>query len=314
MDIIVVSRDRRRTWRFALTARNVLLWMPAAFVLGAVTATAGLVGWAVRGGGVGAHGVPLPPELMDLWSRQVTEQRQELVRAKADAEENARALSQRVALLQAHVMRLDAAGSRMTEIAGLDPEEFNFSQPPPVGGPEAAGSPVALDGDPVLGSLEAFEEKLDARERQMRVLEDILMAGRMQRELKPSGWPVANGYMSSVYGWRADPFNGRRALHQGIDFAAPNGSDVLAVAGGIVSTAAPEDGYGLMVEINHGNGYVTRYGHNQRVLVKPGQKVDKGQKIATVGNSGRSTGPHVHFEVLLNGYVVNPAQYIQAAQ
>jgi murein DD-endopeptidase MepM/ murein hydrolase activator NlpD len=171
-----------------------------------------------------------------------------------------------------------------------------------------------VEGDPVLGSLEAFEEKLDARERQMRVLEDILVAGRMQRELKPSGWPVANGYMSSVYGWRADPFNGRRALHEGIDFAAPPGSDVLAVAGGIVSTAAPKDGYGLLVEINHGNGYVTRYGHNQRVLVKPGQKVDKGQKIAMVGNSGRSTGPHVHFEVLLNGYVVNPAQYIQAAQ
>jgi murein DD-endopeptidase MepM/ murein hydrolase activator NlpD len=311
MDIIVVSRDRRRTWRFALTPRNVLLWLPLAFVLGAVTATAGLVGWAVRGGGAG---VALPSEVAQLWSRQVSEQRQELVRAKAEAEENARALSQRVALLQAHVLRLDAAGGRMTEIAGLDPEEFNFAQPPPIGGPEAAAAPVAVGSDPVLGSLEAFEEKLDARERQMRVLEDILVAGRMQRELKPSGWPVANGYMSSVYGWRADPFNGRRALHQGIDFAAPHGSDVLAVAGGIVSTAAPEDGYGLMVEINHGNGYVTRYGHNQRVLVKPGQKVDKGQRIATVGNSGRSTGPHVHFEVLLNGYVVNPAQYIQAAQ
>jgi murein DD-endopeptidase MepM/ murein hydrolase activator NlpD len=311
MDIIVVSRDRRRTWRFALTARNVLLWLPIAFILGGVTATAALVGWAARGGG---HGAALPPELVQFWSRQVTEQRQELVLAKADAEENARALSQRVALLQAHVMRLDAAGNRMTEIAGLDPEEFNFSQPPPIGGPEAPASPVVVEGDPVLGSLDAFEEKLDARERQMRVLEDILVAGRMQRELKPSGWPVTNGYMSSIYGWRADPFNGRRALHEGIDFAAPQGSDVLAVAGGIVSTAAPQDGYGLMVEINHGNGYVTRYGHNQRALVKPGQKVDKGQKIATVGNSGRSTGPHVHFEVLLNGYVVNPAQYIQAAQ
>ena len=111
---------------------------------------------------------------------------------------------------------------RLTEIAGLDPEEFNFSQPPPIGGPEAALSPMPVEADPVLGSLEAFEEKLDARERQMRVLEDILVAGRMQRELKPSGWPVANGYMSSVYGWRADPFHGRRALHQGIDFAAPH--------------------------------------------------------------------------------------------
>lgn len=311
MDIIVVSRDRRRTWRFALTPRNVFLWVPFVFLLGAVTATAGMIGWAVRGGGAG-H---LPAELAQLWTRQVAEQRAELVEAKAAAEENTRALSQRVAQLQAHVLRLDAAGGRMTEIAGLDPAEFNFSEAPPVGGPEAASaSPASFDADPLLGSLEVFEAKLLERERQMRVLEDILVAGRLQRELKPSGWPVSNGYMSSVYGWRADPFNGRRTLHQGIDFAAPAGADVLAVAAGIVNEASLQDGYGLLVEINHGNGYVTRYGHNQRVLVKPGQKVDKGQKIATVGSSGRSTGPHVHFEVLLNGYVVNPAQYIQAAQ
>lgn len=311
MHIIVVSRDRRRTWKFALTPRNVLLWFPAVFLLGAVTATAGLVGWAVRGGSAGAL---LPAELAQLWARQVVEQRQELEQAKAVAEQNTRALSQRVAQLQAHVLRLDAAGSRMTEIAGLDPEEFNFGQPPPVGGPEATAASQPFDGDPVLGSLAAFEQKLLSRERQMRVLEDILVAGRLQRELKPSGWPVTNGYMSSVYGWRADPFSGRRTMHEGIDFAAPVGSKVLAVATGIVKEAAPRDGYGLLVEISHGNGYVTRYGHNQRALVKPGQKVDKGQPIATVGSSGRSTGPHVHFEVLLNGYVVNPAQYIRAAQ
>ena len=315
MDIIVVSRDRRRTWRFALTPRNAMLWVPAVFLLGVVTTTAGMVGWAARGGSESQVAAIVPAELSQMWSRQVAEQRAELEQAKTLAEENTRALSQRVAQLQAHVLRLDAAGSRMTEIAGLEPDEFNFAEPPPVGGPESVSTePQHVDGDPVLGALEAFEERLLARERQMRVLEDILVAGRMQRELKPSGWPVANGYMSSVYGWRADPFNGRRTLHQGIDFAAPNGSDVLSVAAGVVTEAAPQDGYGLMVEINHGNGYVTRYGHNSRVLVKPGEKVDKGQRIAAVGNSGRSTGPHVHFEVLLNGYVVNPAQYIQAAQ
>lgn len=314
MDIIVVSRDRTRTWRFALSARNVFVWVPAVFVLGALTATAGLVGWAVGGGNAVAAG-SLPAELAQLWTRQVAEQREELTEAKAEAIENTRALSQRVAQLQAHVLRIDAAGSRMTEIAGLDAEEFNFAQEPAVGGPEAADTdPEHFDGDPVLGSLQEFEEKLLARERQMRVLEDILVAGRMQREQKPSGLPVANGYMSSIYGWRADPFNGRRTLHQGIDFAAPAGSDVLSVASGIVSEAGLRDGYGQMVEINHGNGYVTRYGHNQSVLVRAGEKIDKGQKIASVGSSGRATGPHVHFEVLLNGYVVNPAHYIQAAQ
>lgn len=309
MDVIVVSRSQGRTWRFRVGARNVLLWAPLACGVFGMIGGAWLTGWWMRGG---AEGVPT--ELSSLWTRQVAEQREELAQAKAEAIENTRALSQRVAQLQAHVLRLDAAGARMTEIAGLDASEFSFSAPPAIGGPEPAWGGESYVGDPVLSSLLAFEEKLATRERQMRVLEDILLAGRMQRELKPSGWPIENGYISSVYGWRADPFNGRRAMHAGIDFAGRAGSDVLAVASGIVTEAGPRAGYGLLVEINHGNGYVTRYGHSQRVLVKPGQKVEKGQKVATVGSSGRSTGPHVHFEVLLNGYAVNPAQYIQAAQ
>lgn len=311
MDIIVVSRDRQRTWRVSLTPRNLLVWGPLAFVGLAVIAGALALGWSARGLLPGAQA---SPELVALWSRQVEEQREELRQAKAMAEQNTRALSQKAAQLQAHMMRLDAAGLRMTEVAGLATEEFSFDQPPAVGGPEMPAEPTAFDGDPVLGALEAFERKLQARERQMRVLEDILVAGRLQRELKPSGWPVTDGYVSSVYGWRADPFNGRRVLHSGIDFAAPAGSDVLAVAGGIVTESAMRPGYGRTVEINHGNGYVTRYGHNQKLLVKAGQKVDKGEKIATVGSSGRATGPHVHFEVLLNGYVVNPTQYIRATR
>ncbi|MGQ0699145.1 MAG: peptidoglycan DD-metalloendopeptidase family protein [Panacagrimonas sp.] len=310
MDIIVVTRDRSRTWRFALTPGNPFLWAPIIMAAVGVIALSTSIGWAVRGGSdvLAAEGIA------DLWSQQISDQRAELVRAKAEADENTRALSQKVAQLQAHVLRLDAAGGRMTEIAGLDPGEFNFTQPPAVGGPELPEVAQHFDGDPVLSALEAFEQKLDDRERQMRVLEDILMAGRLHREMKPSGLPVLNGYVSSAYGFRADPFNGRRTMHQGIDFAASPGSNVLAVAAGIVTETSRRSGYGLMVEINHGNGYVTRYGHNQRSFVKPGQKVDKGQKIASVGSSGRSTGPHVHFEVLLNGYVVNPAQYIRAAQ
>lgn len=311
MDIIVVSRNRQRTWRLALTPRNVLLWAPLILVLSAIMVGTGTLGWLLRGIGPGPAA---SPELVELWAQQVADQREELAQAKALAEQNTRALSQKVAQLQAHVMRLDAAGHRMTEVAGLDADEFSFDSAPAVGGPEVAEERENFDGDPVLGALEAFERKLQARERQMRVVEDILMAGRLQRELKPSGWPVVDGYVSSIYGWRADPFNGRRALHTGIDFAAPAGAEVLAVAAGIVTEALAKPGYGRMVEINHGNGYVTRYGHNQRLLVKAGQKVGKGQKIATVGSSGRATGPHVHFEVLLNGYMVNPAQYIRAAQ
>jgi murein DD-endopeptidase MepM/ murein hydrolase activator NlpD len=211
-------------------------------------------------------------------------------------------------------MRLDAAGARLTEIAGLDKGEFNFAQPPPVGGPEIQEASQPVSADEVLSSLASFEKQLADRERQMRVLEDLLLASRLQKEVRPSGWPVENGWISSLFGMRMDPFTGLRAFHAGVDFAARQGANVQSVAAGIVSDVGERFGYGLLVEINHGNGYVTRYGHNNAALVTVGERVRKGQAVALVGDSGRSTGPHVHFEVLLNGRTVNPYQYIQAAR
>ena len=209
-------------------------------------------------------------------------------------------------------MRLDAAGSRLTEIAGLNKGEFNFGQPPPVGGPEidAASEPPPVDE--ILRSLEGLEKQLSDRERQMRVLEDLLLASRLQKEVRPSGWPVENGWISSLFGMRVDPFTGLRAFHAGVDFAARQGTNVMSVAAGIVADVGERFGYGLLVEINHGNGYVTRYGHNDTALVAVGDRIRKGQAVALVGDSGRSTGPHVHFEVLLNGRTVNPHEYVQA--
>lgn len=310
MDIIVISHKRGRTWRIKADPRNILAWLPLGLGVLAFCSISFLAGYASRG-----EGAVLPADLVGVWAREVGAQRAELAQARENAEENAQALSRRIAQLHAHMMRLDAAGQRLTEIAGLEAGEFDFSTPPPIGGPEvpeALGRQIA--GDPVLQSLEAFERKLSDRERQMRVLEDLLLAGRLQKQVKPSGWPVENGYVSSAFGWRNDPFNGRMELHAGIDFAGREGSDVLAVATGIVTEAGERAGYGKLVEINHGNGYVTRYGHNKNMLVKPGERVIKGQRIARMGNSGRSTGPHVHFEVLLNGRTVNPAQYIQASR
>jgi murein DD-endopeptidase MepM/ murein hydrolase activator NlpD len=169
----------------------------------------------------------------------------------------------------------------------------------------------------VLASLDSLEQRLNDREREMRVLEDLLLSSRMQKEVRPSGWPVAEGYITSPFGFRTDPFTGLRSNHPGIDFAAAEGSNVLAVASGIVTKAGEEegyDGYGRIVEINHGNGYATRYGHNERVLVHIGDRVRRGQVIAKMGSTGRSTGPHVHFEVLLNGVQVNPERYIEASR
>lgn len=310
MEIIVVSHARGRTWR--LGAGSLLTW------IGALVGLLGLcAGMFAAGYALHPTAGLLPDSIAGKWQHELAQQRDELKKTRALAEENTRALARRIATLDAEVVRLDAAGSRMVEIAHIDPSEFSFDKPPPVGGPEVA-APAAI-GAPadIVAALDSLDQRLSSREREMKVLEDLLLTSRLQKEVRPSGWPVASGYITSSFGARVDPFTGANAYHPGIDFASAEGSSVLAVASGIVTKAGEEagyDGYGRVVEINHGNGYVTRYGHNERVLVNVGDRVQKGQVIARMGSTGRSTGPHVHFEVLLNGQVVNPAQYIQAAR
>ena len=310
MDVIVVSHARGKTWKLRLDAAHFYVWLPV------VLAAVGLLTISFVAGTYAGHGQGLlPAHLLHSWRTEIQTERQNLAQTKTAAEGNARALARRMAELNAQMMRLDAAGERMIKVADLDPKEFNFGRPPALGGPETEEIANALPTqDPLLQSIERFEAKLTERERQMRVLEDLLMASRMQNEGVPSGWPVANGFISSLFGRRADPFSGRMAFHEGMDFAGAEGSNVIAVGAGVISYAGPRAGYGVLVEVNHGNGYVTRYGHNKAVLVKAGDTVRKGQRLALVGSSGRSTGPHVHFEVLLNGSPVNPAQYLEASR
>lgn len=309
MDIILISHRRGRTWRLTLSTRHLLGWVPAVLAASVVLSATAAVGYWVKS--VDGRN---PVDIVGMWAGELEQQRAQLAATREVVESNTGAMARRVAQLHAHVMRLDAAGSRLTEIAGLDKGEFDFARPPPVGGPEAEAPGEPVNVTDVLSSLDAVEKQLADRERQMRVLEDLLLASRLQKEVRPSGWPVENGWISSLFGNRMDPFTGLRAFHAGVDFAARQGSNVLSVAAGIVSDVGERFGYGLLVEINHGNGYVTRYGHNDTALVGAGDRVRKGQAVALVGDSGRSTGPHVHFEVLLNGRTVNPHQYIQAAR
>ena len=309
MEIILVSRNRGRTWRLQVDGQRFL------FVLVAAASVVGLIGVCLAAGWIlrPLHS-GLPASVESQWTRQLEQQRTELASTRSKAENDADALARRIAELQAQVMRLDAAGSRMTQIAHIDPGEFNFGKAPPMGGPDLPASSQPAVMSDVIDSLDRMQRQLNDRERQMRVLEDLLLAGRLQIDVKPSGWPVADGYISSEFGIRTDPFTGLRSYHPGIDFAAPEGSRVLAVASGIVTEAGPHAGYGNLVEIDHGNGYVTRYGHNERISVHVGDHVFKGQGIAFIGSTGRSTGPHVHFEVVLNGDTVNPEKYIEAAR
>ena len=218
------------------------------------------------------------------------------------------AMAMRLGEMNAHVIRLDALGKRLTEMADIDSREFNFDRDPPRGGPEGEGTSAEI---PDLSSmLSQLEQRVDLRESQLSALENLILARELKQEIHPEGRPVANGFISSYFGERADPFDGLEAFHKGVDFAGSPGSPVVAVAAGVVTWAGERTGYGKLIEINHGDGFTTRYAHNERTLVTVGQTVKRGERIALMGSTGRSTGPHVHFEVLRNGRQVNPLSFI----
>jgi murein DD-endopeptidase MepM/ murein hydrolase activator NlpD len=220
------------------------------------------------------------------------------------------AMAMRLGEVNAHVIRLDALGKRLTERADIDSREFNFDRDPPSGGPEGDGEGVSAQIPDLTLMLRQLEQRVDLRESQLSALENVILARELKEQIHPEGRPVASGFISSYFGERSDPFDGRDAFHKGVDFAGAAGSKVVAVAAGVVTWAGERSGFGKMIEINHGDGYVTRYGHNERTLVSVGETVQRGEPVALMGSTGRSTGPHVHFEVLHNGRQVNPLSYI----
>jgi len=249
------------------------------------------------------------------WETEMLRHRDELAETTRAARENMNALAVRLGDLQAHTIRLNALGRRLTEKASLGRGEFNFTKPPAQGGPEGESQSLAeIEVPDFLTSLDELAAQLDDREQQLRVMEAFYMGRELEGEVFPAGRPIEKGWISSYYGMRADPFTGLQARHKGVDFAGKDGSGVIASAAGVVTWAGTRYGYGNLVEINHGNGYVTRYGHNSKILVQSGVEVEKGQRIALMGSSGRSTGPHVHYEVLKNGRLVDPIKYINAAR
>jgi murein DD-endopeptidase MepM/ murein hydrolase activator NlpD len=222
------------------------------------------------------------------------------------------ALALRLGKLQAEAMRLNALGERLAAVGKLDDGEFDFRTEPALGGPKSSAPAVSLSAAEVDSALQRLEAQFDRQSAQLGMLESVLFDREVDLGLMPAGLPVRAGYQSSGFGYRADPFTGRPEFHGGVDFNGPRGSDVVSVAGGVVSYAGKKPGYGNVVEIDHGNGYMTRYAHNDRNLVEAGTPVRAGEVIAKMGASGRATGVHVHFEVWLNGRLVNPAEYLRA--
>jgi murein DD-endopeptidase MepM/ murein hydrolase activator NlpD len=310
MDIILVPSSARKGKIATLNHRH--LWF-AGFVLLILVPT--LIGYLTfrtqvilaKDGG----------ELASVAAQEkaLSAQKASLEKAKKDTQNHLNALALKMGQLQAQVLRLNALGARLTRMAGLDNREFNFAQEPAMGGPEKRANTAALtasSSNDVLASLERLTFEIDRQRERLVALESLLLDRKLSAQVTPSGWPVDGGWVSSGFGHRADPFTGHQSYHEGVDIASKFGSPVYVMGDGVIEYVGEKSGYGFVVEVTHESGLITRYAHISSSPVKVGDKVIKGQAIAKVGTSGRSTGPHLHFEVVKNGGAVNPKHYLSS--
>jgi len=308
MQIILVSRTKRVPKTLDLADRRLRYRLIA-------TAVAAVLACAALGATVAlAVASPRDRALAEISQlhQQVSKQNVQLGDVRKDAQRDIDALAAKLGQLQAQSTRLNALGERLTQVGKLDDGEFDFDEEPPQGGPELTTDSSAYTLPASLSeSIDRLAGQFDSQQAQLEALSDMLMDRSIESSLRPTGMPV-NGYISSYFGGRPDPFSGHAARHTGIDIATPKGTPVTAVAEGMVTFAGQRSGYGNVVEIDHGNGYMTRYAHNSAILARPGQRVRVGDAIAKAGSTGRSTGSHVHFEVWYHDRVVNPLAYVRS--
>ncbi|MCF8808653.1 M23 family metallopeptidase [Xanthomonas campestris pv. campestris] len=239
---------------------------------------------------------------------KVAQQQTELAQAQRASQAQVNALAARLGELQAQATRLNALGERLTQMGKLKDGEFDFDEPVGVGGGDEPVNDMPVQS--LKQDLGQLEQQFSASGQQLNVLASLMFDHQLEQNSVPSRMPIRNTYITSGFGGRADPFDGGSAFHKGVDFHANVGDPVMSVADGVVSYAGVRGGYGNVVEVDHGNGYVTRYAHNSRLVVRVGDLVRAGQQVAKAGSSGRSTGAHVHFEVWADGRVVNPRKFL----
>ena len=306
MDIILVSSRFAKARTIKVTPLRVML--AATLALGLLLATVIAAQYAI---------VRLQPDAMtsELRNWLASVQAEKKAKQQYYMRESLDTMAKRVGQMQAQVLRLDALGARLAKIAGIKKTDISFDEPPAEGGPYIPApqqQDVSLDN--MNQQLSGLSHLMNDRNDKLLALESMLMQVQLSKRMFPSVAPVHTGWMSSNFGWRIDPFTGKEAMHEGVDFVVPVGTPVYASAGGIVTYAAlNRSGYGKLVEIDHGNGIITRYAHNSKLLVKVGQMVRRGQEISLSGDTGRSTGPHLHFEVRYKGVPQNPVRFLKKA-
>ena len=304
MNLIWFSGREGRARQFNL-AHPVTLAVLGALVL-AILSTAFALGVQLgeRSGKAIEHGG------ISAWSGALSDEKRQIAQLRTHLQDRVDAMALRLGAINAHILRLNALGKRLTDMANIDHREFNFDVEPSTGGPETDGEGVSAQIPDLTAMLDSLERRVELRDAQFGALETAILARKLNEEIHPEGRPVHHGFISSYFGERQDPFTGEEAIHKGVDFAGSAGDEVVAVATGVVTWAGERTGFGKLVEISHGNGFTTRYAHNQRSLVSVGDTVSRGEPIALMGSTGRSTGPHVHFEVLRNGRQVDPLTFI----
>ncbi len=274
-----------------------------------------VVGGSVAGGYHVGYGQQ-QSEAERLWQAEIQAQEQEIARMREDKRAEVAALSNRLADLRGRLSQIDALGRNLVDAAGLDLGELEFDRAGPSGGPllslDAESGETATGFGEIRRSTERIDGQISDRKRKFSVVEGFLLDRGLETETTPAGWPIDSGWISSGYGHRTDPITGRDAFHSGTDFATHEGTEISAVAGGVVTFSGRRGAYGNLIEINHGNGYTTRYAHNKENLVRVGEVVRAGDTIGLVGTTGRSTGPHVHLEVRKQGQPKNPAPFASA--
>lgn len=249
------------------------------------------------------------PEYRIAVESRVAEQEGEIHKTRDYVRKHMDALGRRIGSLQAQVSRINAIETRLAEVSGIDLEDYEFDQDPPIGGGDTLADSDSEQID-IERAIVAIEQQLALRESEISAVDFLLSRKNLQSQQTPAGWPVAEGWVSSSFGSRMHPITGKKQFHRGVDIPGKSGAEVLAVADGVVKRSTKRANYGWLVEIDHGDDYATLYSHNRLNLVVEGQTVVKGQAIAEIGSTGRSTGPHVHFEVKKNDRNINPVKYL----
>jgi murein DD-endopeptidase MepM/ murein hydrolase activator NlpD len=305
MDIILVSGRHAKTRTIRLSAVNAALLGLFALLLLVAAAVAVQYPLSKLGAGWMTDG---------LRSWIASAQGEEQQKQQAYMRESMDAMAKRLGQMQAQMQRLDALGARLAKASGMKPGEFSFDMPPAQGGPYLPATHSDISMDSMNERMAKLQSSMDDRNDKLLALETMVLQDRSNAWLIPSVMPVKTSWFSSNFGWRIDPITGKEAMHEGVDFVVPVGTPVFASAGGVVEYAGPHPQFGNLVEIDHGNGVITRYAHNSKVLVQVGQVVKRGQKISLSGMTGRATGPHMHFEVRYKGVAQNPVRFLKEAE